>query len=119
MRNSILQGLHVVFALFLLLVAFPLHGRVPGMSADESAALGFLLFFGLGLPALVMAVGILAASILARWRWSGTLAGTLVVSVVFTMLSVWTGIAASLGYLGFASWVVVDRKRQRAQQARP
>jgi hypothetical protein len=105
-RDLVLIGLHIAFALFLLLLSFILHGRIPGYSAEESAALGFLLFFGLGLPLVLIAIAICSASVFAGGRYLGVLAVSMLGTFVFSVLNVWTGIAASLAYLAFAVWTL-------------
>lgn len=93
-------------------MSFLAHGRVPGLSADASAALGFLFFFGFGLPVLLIVIGTFAMSVHAGEKWLGVLAASLLVTAVLTMINVWTGVLGSLGYLSFAVWALVHRLRR-------
>ena len=82
------------------------------MTADESAALGFVFFFGLGLPLVLVSVGTLVWSLLSKDEWYVALAASLLVSFVATA-NVWTGVLVSLTYLSLASWTMAQRLRQR------
>ncbi|MBT8142971.1 MAG: hypothetical protein KJO88_11455 [Gammaproteobacteria bacterium] len=114
-RDLVLIWAHLAFALFLLLLSFLLHGRIPGFSADESAALGFLLFFGLGLPILLIAIVICAVSVFSDGKYLGRLAISMIVTFVFTTLNMWTGIVASLAYLAFVFWALLQRHKRPVQ----
>ena len=111
-RKVLLIGLHIVLAAAMVLISLLAHGRVPGMTADESAALGFLFFFGLGLPLVLIAVGTIVWSLLSRDKRYVALAGSLVVSVV-AVVNVWTGVLVSLTYLSLAVWTMAQRLHQR------
>ena len=77
------------------------HGRVPGMSADASAALGYVIFFGLGLPLALLAVGILIWSIFSDDKSDNILAAVLFVSII-CLVNVWSGVIASLAYFSLS-----------------
>lgn len=112
-RKVLLAGLHILLAAAMVLLSLLQHGRVPGMTADESAALGFVFLFGLGLPLVLVAVGTLVWSLLSKDKWYVALAASLLVSFVATA-NVWTGVLASLTYLALATWTMAQRLRQRA-----
>ncbi len=116
-RDLVLNGLHIVLAAFLLLMSFLVHGRVPGLSADESAALGFLLFFFLALPALLIGVGTVLWSIFAEAKWMGALAASLVATAILVVMNVWAGLLASLTYFSFGIWTLLHRIRERGLSA--
>ncbi len=111
-RELALGSLHILLAVVLVLASLLAHGRVPGLTADESAALGFIFFFGLGVPLVLIGVGTLAWSLLSKDTWNVALAGSLVVAVV-AMANVWTGVLASLVYLSFAVWAIMQRLQRR------
>lgn len=111
-RKVLLSGLHILLAAAMVLLSLLAHGRVPGMTADESAALGFVFFFGLGLPLVLVSVGTLVWSLLSKDEWYVALAASLLVSFVATA-NVWTGVLVSLTYLSLASWTMAQRLRQR------
>ena len=113
-RDLVLLAVHIAFGLLLLGLSFLFHGRIPGFSADESAALGFLMFFGLGLPLLIIAVVTCAASVFAGGRYLGLLAISLFATLVLAVLNVWTGIVASLAYLAFGLWTLVQSLKRPA-----
>ena len=102
----ILLILHLAFAAFLLFISFLAHGRVPGLTADESAALGFLFFFGLGLPVLLIGIGTVLMSIYVGKKLFVTLSVLLLVSTIFAFINVWTGMFASLVYLSLVVWAL-------------
>lgn len=106
-RNFVLIGLHISFALFLLLITLFQHGP-PILTGDETAALGFFAFFILGLPVLAAAIGTFVVSILAGKWWLNVLAAALIVTFILAMLSFWTGVLASFGYFAFAIWALVQ-----------
>ena len=108
----VLPALHVLLSAVLTLISVLAHGPVPGLSADESAALGFIFFFFLGLPLVLIGVGTLVWSLLSKDNMHAALAGLLVVSVV-AVANLWTGILASLAYLSLAVWTMAQRLRQR------
>lgn len=116
-RNIVLISMHLALACFLLMLSFLLHGNVPGLTADESAGLGFLLMFGLGPPILAIAVGTCAISVFVGGRHLGILAASMLVTVVFAAFNVWTGVAASLGYIVFAA-LTLAKELQRTVQPR-
>ncbi|MBT8401742.1 MAG: hypothetical protein KJO98_14785, partial [Rhodothermia bacterium] len=103
--------IHMALAAMLLLMAFLIHGRVPGLSADETAALGFLMFFGVGLPAMLIGIGTVVFSLLTEGRWLGVLTGALVLTTIMVLANVWTGLIASLSYLTLGVWALVQRVR--------
>lgn len=108
--EMLLCGLHIVLAAFLLVISLVVHEvKVPGFSADEGAALGYVLFFGLGLPLLVIAIGTFVASVLSKKKWIHILAIFLIVVPALSILNVWTGLLASVSYLTFAVWTLVRR----------
>jgi hypothetical protein len=107
--ESVLIGLHLLLAAVLLFVSLLAHGQVPGLSADESAALGFLFFFGIGIPALLIGITTLVMSIYLGKRIFLALAASMLVTAVFALINVWTGLFASLCYLSMGIWAVVQR----------
>lgn len=107
-HNAVLVGLHIAFALFLLAMSFLVHGRLPGFTADESAAMGYLLFFGLGLPAFLIATAVCVLSVLRGGSQLGLLALALVISSALAVFSPWTGVMAALAYFSFAIWVLIS-----------
>ncbi len=106
LRVIFLLWTHIALALFLLLLSFVIHGRVPGFTADASAALGFMIFFGLGLPLLLIAFAVFVASIISSGRYLGLLAFAMMATALLASFNVWTGIVGSLSYLAFAIWAL-------------
>ena len=117
-REFALNGLHVVLAVVLLVMTFLIHGRVPGLSADESAALGFLVFFGVGIPLVLGGCGILVWSLLAQGKRFTALGVVLVLTGILMTMNVWAGVVASVSYLSFAVWAFGERLRNGRRTAR-
>lgn len=111
MPKLVITVLHISLAAVLVLVSLVAHGRVPGLSADESAALGFIFFFGVGVPLVLIGVGTLAWSLLSKDKRDVALGASLVVSAV-AVTNVWTGVLASLAYLSLAVWTMAQRLRR-------
>jgi len=111
-QGLVLNTLHVAIAAVLLFLSFLIHGVVPGFSADASAALGFLFFFYLGIPAVLVGIGTLVWSILAKGQWLSQLGLSLVAATILMVINVWAGAIASFSYLSFGVWALVQRIRQ-------
>jgi hypothetical protein len=109
----ILLILHLALAAFLLFVSLLAHGRVPGLTVDESAALGFVFFFGLGLPVLLIGLSTLVMSIYVGQQLFSVLATLLLVSTIFAAINVWTGLFSSLGYMSLCVWALIQRVRRQ------
>ena len=113
-RNLGLVGLHIGFAVFFVLASIVALGGVPGFSSDDIAALGFLLFFGFGVPLLVIALGTLLLTVLVREWW---LAAALVGTGFLSVSNVWLGLVASLTYLWFTVSAFARRRRWDVKRA--
>jgi hypothetical protein len=109
----ILLILHLALAAFLLFVSFLADGQVPGLTADESAALGFLFFFGLGLPVLLIGFGTVLMSIYVGQKLFAMLAVMLLASTILASINVWTGSLASLAYFSLGVWALIQSMRSQ------
>ena len=101
----------MALAAFLLFMSFLANGRVPGLTADESAALGFLFFFGLGLPLLLLVLATFVMSIYIENKLFIMLAALLFLSSILAFINVWSGLCSSLVYLCLSVWALLKPNR--------